>query len=122
MSLEVFPDKEREEYFIDLIARRIVDLEMEEFAEVILEGTKPFGSFIGEMGFLATYPGLVTFFGQSGHDFANMMGFDYTKNAERIIERVKELKEEKERAKEEEKKHRKEPEGSWLSKLKHLLR
>ena len=121
MSLEVFPEKEREEFFIDRIARRIVDLDLEDFAEVILEGTKPFGPFIGEMGFLMTYPGFVAFFGQSGHDFANMMGFNYTKNAERIIERVKELQKEKEEAREKERKLRRESEGSWLSRLKGLL-
>ncbi len=119
MSIEILP--EREEYIIGIIARRIVDLDLEDFAEVILEGTKPFGSFIGETGFLMTYPGFVAFFGQGGHDFANMMGFDYTKNAERIIAKVKELKKEKEEAKRKERELRGESEGSWLSKLRNLL-
>ncbi|MBL7118836.1 hypothetical protein ISS96_02360 [Candidatus Bathyarchaeota archaeon] len=121
MSLGVFPDPEREEYIIDLIAKQIVDLDMEDFAEVILEGTKPFGTFIGETAFLMSYPGFVAFFGQSGHDFANMMGFNYMKNAGRIIERVKELQKKKEETREKERKLRRESEGSWLSRLKGLL-
>jgi hypothetical protein len=119
MSEEIFP--EREEYLINLAARRIVDLDLEDFAEIILEGTKPFGTFVGETGYLMAYPPLVAFFGQGGHEFATMMGFNYTENAERILERVKELKKEKEEARERERELRRKPEGSWLSRLKALL-
>jgi len=121
MSLKVFPDPEREKYLIDIVAKQIVDLELEDFAEVILEGTKPFGPFLGQTAFLMSYPGFVAFFGQTGNDFANMMGFDYTKNAERILERVRELKKEREEAKEKERRLRGESEGSWLSKLRNLF-
>ncbi|UCD72607.1 MAG: hypothetical protein JSW01_03910 [Candidatus Bathyarchaeota archaeon] len=119
MSEEILP--ERVEYLIELVARRIVDLELEDFAEVILEGTKPFGPFIGETGFLMTYPSMVAFFGQGGHDFANMMGFNYTENADRILERVKELTKEREEARRRERELRGESEGSWLSRLKSFL-
>ena len=119
MSEEILP--EREEYLIDLVAKRVLDLELEDFLEVIVEGTKPFGPFIGETSFLLTYPSMVAFFGQSGHDFANMMGFNYTKNAGRILERVKELKKEKEEVKRRERELRKGLERSWLSRLKESL-
>lgn len=119
MSEEIFP--ERQEYLIELVAQRIVQLELEDIAELVLEGTKPFGPFVGEMGFLMTYPSLVTFFGQGGHEFATMMGFNYTENAERILQRVRELKKEREEAKAREKKLRQQSEGSWLSRLKALL-
>jgi len=112
---------ERQAYLINLVAQRIVDLDLEDFAEIILEGTKPFGPFLGETGFMMTYPSLVAFFGQSGHDFAAMMGFNYMENVERILERVKELKEEKEKVRRGERKLRRELEGSWLSRLKALL-
>ena len=121
MSLEVSPEREREEYIIEIVARRIVDLELEDFAEVIVEGTRPFGPFIGETAFLMSYPGFVAFFGQSGHDFANMMGFDYSKNADRILKRVKELTKQREEAKKKERGLRKESERSWLSRLKENL-
>ena len=119
MSEEILP--ERQEYLIELAARRIVDLELEDLAEIILEGTKPFGPFIGEMGFLTAYPSLVAFFGQGGHEFATMMGFNYTENAERILKRVRELRKEREEARKRERKLESKPEGSWLSRLKALL-
>jgi len=109
MSEEISP--ERQEYLIDL----------EDMAEIMLESTKPFGTFLGEMGYLVTYPSLVAFFGQSGHEFATLMGFNYTENAECILERVKELKREKEEARERERESNQKPEESWLSRLRSLL-
>jgi len=118
MSIEI--PREREEYIINLIAKRIVDLELEDFAEIILEGTKPFGTFIGETAFLMSYPAFVAFFGETGHSFANMMGFNYTKNADRILARIEELKKEREERRKV-REFREESGKSWLSKLRSLL-
>ncbi|MEM2942644.1 MAG: hypothetical protein QXT81_04405, partial [Candidatus Bathyarchaeia archaeon] len=93
MSDELSP--EREKYLIEQAARYIVQHGLEDFAQMVLEGTAPFGDIVGELGFMMTYPLAVTFFGRTGSDFINMIGFNYKTNAKRILDRVAELKEEK---------------------------
>jgi hypothetical protein len=112
---------EREEELIEQAAQYIVRHDLEDFAQIALEGTAPFGDIVGELGFMMTYPLAVTFFNRSGSDFVNMLGFDYKLNAERILKRVEELKKVKElqekQFKEQEKLMRKlkgEPEG-WFA-------
>ena len=83
---------EREKFLIEEAAQYIVNHDMEDFAQIALEGTAPFGDIVGELGFMMSYPLAVTFFNRSGADFVNMMGFNYQLNAEKILERVEELK------------------------------
>ena len=112
---------EREEELIEQAAQYIVRHDLEDFAQIALEGTAPFGDIVGELGFMMTYPLAVTFFNRTGSDFVNMLGFDYKLNAEKILKRVEELKNVKElqekQFKEQEKLRRKlkgEPEG-WFA-------
>jgi hypothetical protein len=112
---------EREEELIELAAQYIVRHDLEDFAQIALEGTAPFGDIVGELGFMMTYPLAVTFFNRTGSDFVNMLGFNYQLNAEKILKRVEELKKVKElqekKLKEQEKLMRKlkgEPEG-WFA-------
>lgn len=114
---------ERENYIIDEVARKIIEYDFEDLAIAILEGTAPFGQGVGELGVMSTYPFMATFFGQFGSDFVNMLGFDYTKNATRLKNRIIELKKEKERLQEAEQKSRKETveKKSWLSRLKSFF-
>lgn len=87
---------EREAMLIDEAAQYIVAHDLEDFAQIALEGTAPFGDIVGELGFMMSYPLAVTFFNRSGADFVNMLGFNYQLNAEKILERVEELKKVKE--------------------------
>lgn len=112
---------EREEELIEQAAQYIVRHDLEDFAQIALEGTAPFGDIVGELGFMMTYPLAVTFFNRTGSDFVNMLGFNYQLNAEKILKRVEELKKVKElqekHFKEQEKFRRKlkgEPEG-WFA-------
>ena len=112
---------EREGELIEQAAQYIVRHDLEDFAQIALEGTAPFGDIVGELGFMMTYPLAVTFFNRTGSDFVNMLGFDYKLNAEKILKRVEELKNVKElqekQFKEQEKLRRKlkgEPEG-WFA-------
>jgi hypothetical protein len=112
---------EREEELIEQAAQYIVRHDLEDFAQIALEGTAPFGDIVGELGFMMTYPLAVTFFNRTGSDFVNMLGFNYQLNAEKILKRVEELKKVKElqekQFKEQEKLMRKlkgEPEG-WFA-------
>jgi hypothetical protein len=112
---------EREEELIEQAAQYIVRHDLEDFAQIALEGTAPFGDIVGELGFMMTYPLAVTFFNRTGSDFVNMLGFNYQLNAEKILKRVAELKKAKglqeKQFKEQEKLMRKlkgEPEG-WLA-------
>ena len=112
---------EREEELIEQAAQYIVRHDLEDFAQIALEGTAPFGDIVGELGFMMTYPLAVTFFNRTGSDFVNMLGFNYQHNAEKILKRVEELKNVKElqekQFKEQEKLRRKlkgEPEG-WFA-------
>jgi hypothetical protein len=112
---------EREEELIEQAAQYIVRHDLEDIAQIALEGTAPFGDIVGELGFMMAYPLAVTFFNRTGSDFVNMLGFNYKINAEKILKRVEELKEVKElqekKFKEQEKLMRKlkgEPEG-WFA-------
>ena len=87
---------EREAFLIEEAAQYIVSHELEDFAQIALEGTAPFGDVVGELGFMMSYPLAVTFFNRSGADFVNMLGFNYKLNAEKILDRVEELKKVKE--------------------------
>jgi hypothetical protein len=87
---------EREAFLIEQAAKYIVDHDLEDFAQIAIEGTAPFGNIVGELGFMMTYPLAVTFFNRSGADFVNMMGFNYELNADKILKRVEELKKVKE--------------------------
>ena len=110
---------EREEYLIEQAAQYIVKHGLEDFAKIVLEGTAPFGNFVGELGFMMTYPLAVTFFSKTGSDFVNMLGFNYTINANRILERVDELTAEKERLQTEERENERllGKKKSWISRL-----
>mgnify|MGYP003565338417 CR=1 FL=1 len=121
MFEEVTP--EREEELIEAAAQYIVRHDLEDVAQIALEGTAPFGDIVGELGFMMTFPLAVTFFNRAGADFVNMLGFNYQMNAERILKRVEELGKEKEllqnKMKEQEKRMRQlrgEPE-KWLNRL-----
>jgi hypothetical protein len=109
-------DPEKEKYLIEQAAQFIVKHGLEDFAEIILEGTSPFGQVIGELGVMFSYPFMVMFFGQLGSDFVTMMGFNYTLNAKRILARVAELREEKKRLQKTEVKK-----DTLFSRLKHLF-
>ncbi|MCW3990512.1 MAG: hypothetical protein NWE88_10605 [Candidatus Bathyarchaeota archaeon] len=87
---------EREEELIEQAAQYIVRHDLEDFAQIALEGTAPFGDIVGELGFMMTYPLAVTFFNRTGSDFINMLGFNYKLNAEKILKRIEELKKVKE--------------------------
>jgi hypothetical protein len=123
MLNEVSP--EREEYLIEQAAQYIVDHELEDFSQMVLEGTMPFGEIVGDLGFLMTYPLAVTFFARSGADFVNMFGFNYRVNAKKLIKRVEELREikkvEKDKQKELEKIQEK-PEGFFSRLISNLRR
>lgn len=87
---------EREAFLIEEAAQFIVGHDLEDFAQIAIEGTAPFGDIVGELGFMMTYPLAVTFFNRSGADFVNMLGFNYKLNADKILEKVEELKKVKE--------------------------
>ena len=121
MFEEATPEREAE--LIEQAAQYIVRHDLEDFAQIALEGTAPFGDIVGELGFMMTFPLAVTFFNRAGADFVNMLGFNYQLNAEKILKRVEELKKEKEltlkKLEEQEKLMRQlrgEPEG-WFNRL-----
>ena len=95
MSGEISP--EREEALIEQAAQLISKHDLEDFAIIALEGTAPFGDVVGELGIMMTYPIALTFFDRSGADFVKMLGFDYQVNAERLLKRINELAQEKEK-------------------------
>ena len=95
MSGEISP--EREEDLIEQASQFISKHDLEDFAIIALEGTAPFGDVVGELGIMMTYPIAVTFFHRSGADFVKMLGFDYQVNAERLLKRINELAQEKEK-------------------------
>ncbi len=112
---------ERQEELIEQAAQYIVRHDLEDFAQMALEGTAPFGDIVGELGIMMAYPLAVTFFNRTGSDFINMFGFNYKLNSERVLKRVEELKKVKElqekKFKEQEKLMRKlkgEPDG-WFA-------
>jgi len=90
------PTPEREGELIELAAQYIIKHDLEDFAQIALEGTAPFGDIVGELGFMMTFPLAVTFFKRTGSEFVNMFGFNYKINAERVLKRIVELKKEKE--------------------------
>jgi hypothetical protein len=115
---------EREKYLLDQAAQYIVDHELGDFAQIILEGTQPFGEIVGELGFLMTYPLAVTFFSRSGADFINMFGFNYRGSSDQLLKRVAELKEIRE-LQQKQSQELEEPKGKqegWFSRLKSSLR
>ena len=91
---------EREKYLIEQAAQYIIEHDFEDYAKVIIEGTAPFGYIVGQLGYIMTYPIAVAFFDRTGSDFVNMLGFNYKLNANRILERIEVLKEEKKHLKE----------------------
>lgn len=117
------PSPEREEQLIEQAAQYIVRHDLEDFAEIALEGTAPFGDVVGELGVMMSYPLAVTFFNRAGADFVNMLGFNYTVNANRILKRVQELskekklKQKKQRELEKLRKRSQGNQGGWLSRV-----
>ncbi|NHJ31507.1 MAG: hypothetical protein FK732_01465 [Asgard group archaeon] len=89
MSDEI--SKERQEYLLEQAAQYIVKHDLEDFAIIALEGTAPFGDFVGEMGVMMSYPFAVTFFDRFGADFVKMFGFNYQVNAEVLMKRIQEI-------------------------------
>ena len=114
---------EREAFLIEEAAQYIVMHDLEDFARIALEGTAPFGDLVGELGFMLSFPLAVTFFNRAGGDFVNMLGFNYKLNAEKILERVVELKKvkdlrikiitEQQKMLKEQRKRMGKPEGWW---------
>lgn len=117
MSDELSP--EREAYLIEQAAQYIVKHDLEDFAQIALEGTAPFGDVVGEMGIMMSYPLAVTFFDRFGADFVKMFGFNYQMNAELLIKRIQELSEEKKHMERKRKELEKElgPRKGWFSRL-----
>lgn len=93
MSDDISPERQKE--VIEQVAKAVVRYDLEDIVDSILEGTAPFGQGVGELGVMLTYPFMVTFFGNFGSDLINMLGFDYTNNANKLRQRIAELKEEK---------------------------
>ena len=88
-------DPEREKQLVEEAARFVVKHGLEEATQIIVETTAPFGEMIGGLGFLFAFLPVTALFGRGGVDVMNMMGFDYKANTQKILERVKELKKEK---------------------------
>ena len=94
VSSDLSPERQNE--LIEQISQFLVKNGFEDFAQIILQGTGPYGGLIGEMGYMALYPAAVAFLGNSGKDLSNLFGFDYKVTSDRIIIRMAELKKEKE--------------------------
>ena len=90
---------EREKELIEKVARLIVNGGLEDIVGILLEATVPIGDVVGPMSLLVSFPWLPAFFGTTGMDYSILMGLDYRKNGKAILERVKELSEEKEESK-----------------------
>jgi hypothetical protein len=87
---------ERQNELIEQISQFLVKNGFEDFAQIILQGTSPYGTVVGEFGYMALYPAAVALLGNSGKDLSNLFGFDYKTAADRILIRMDELKKEKE--------------------------
>jgi hypothetical protein len=87
---------ERQNELIEQISQFLVKNGFEDFAQIILQGTSPYGTVVGEFGYMALYPAAVALLGNSGKDLSNLFGFDYKTAADRILTRMAELKIEKE--------------------------
>ena len=94
MTSELSPERQNE--LIEGISQFLVKHDFEDFAHIILQGTGPYGTVIGEYGYMALYPAAVALLGNSGKDLSNLFGFDYKTAADRILTRMDELKKEKE--------------------------
>jgi len=123
MSDDISPERQKE--MIEQAAQYIVSHDLEDMAIIALEGTAPFGTVVGELGIMMSYPLAVTFFNNFGADFVKMFGFNYQENAESLIKRIEELVEEKRR----EELKRKELErelgnnnDGWLSRIRSWFR
>ena len=86
---------ERQEDIIDKVANIIIDTGFTEIGPALLESLLPMGELIGALGFSQSYIALTAIFGDTGRDFAHMVGLDYQKYAPLIIKRVKELQKER---------------------------
>ncbi len=93
MSSELSPERESE--LIEEISQFIVRHSFEDWAEMFLQASGPYGGVIGEYGFMALYPVAVALMGNSGKDLSNLLGFNYKQSAERILARIEELKAER---------------------------
>ena len=88
-------DPEREKQLVEEAARFVVKHGLEEPTKIFVETTAPFGEILGGLGFLFGFLPVTALFGRGGVDVMNMMGFDYKANTQKILERVIELKKEK---------------------------
>jgi hypothetical protein len=86
---------ERQKEIIDKVANIIIDTGFTEIGPALLESLLPMGELIGALGFSQSYIALTAIFGDTGRDFAHMVGLDYKKYAPLIIKRVKELHKER---------------------------
>ena len=97
MGYSITPEREAE--VIDRVANLIVSIEPS-LGKAIVQAMMPYGEVIGWTGFLdpAITPTLTAVFGDTGFDFMFMMGLDYRKYGPLILDRIKELEEEREQA------------------------
>ena len=114
--------KEREEELIERIAKFIVNNELTPLAEVLLQAYGVMDA-PGNIAFLTVYPWATGIFGKMGQEVTELMGLNPGGSSKRILEKVRELQEEKERIKEIERLRRKasgQP-TSFLEKLRSLF-
>ena len=88
---------EKENDFIEKVAKRIVDSELDPIAMMVLQTIKPVSTIGGELAyfFLAPYLPLLD---EKGYDFLDT--FEQRKNIEKLIVRVERLNKEKSKEKE----------------------
>lgn len=92
-----FPDEKRRKEIIDRVAKIILDLKMEEFAEATFD---MYGRFevLGQSAYTYIAPYMAVFFGNDGLDAAEIFSLEPRQGSAMILERLRELK--AERAKE----------------------
>lgn len=86
--------RDKEEELIEKIAKKIIDMEMDPVAIMLLNTFKPISTIGGELGYFFLAP-FLPILDERGYDFIDT--FEKRENIERIIKRVERLSKEKAR-------------------------
>ena len=113
--------KEQENDIIEKLAHKIIDMQIDFHAILLLEMVKPF-SFVGSQLGLVSAPYLMLF-GRENEEMGlkYLRLFEKRENVERIVQRVKTLKEEKEAQAEVQQEKMEEPKSIWAKIIQKLI-
>lgn len=92
-------DLSKKEKMIENIAKFIVNNGVEDLAEVAIEALMPASYLLGRLGYITAFPWIYVLFGEKGEDYSNLIGLEFQDHMPKVIKRVRELREEKDKFK-----------------------